>query len=220
VLPLAVLVLTPILIFVLRKYIARLYTHVEKRFLQNLNARELAELEKLEELPQIAPWDAVLAQLVLSSDSPIAGQSFEESKFRSITGATVAMIDRGRRRIFAPSRSERLLPNDELFLIGTDEQIAAARKLIQPEAPDVTVAHDELFSLESVLISEDSPYARKSIRELGIGEQFGGMIVGIERRDQRLLNPESATIIEPGDVIWVFGHRDRIRRLSQDYQRS
>ncbi|MES2965491.1 MAG: cation:proton antiporter [Bdellovibrionota bacterium] len=212
-LPLAVLITTPALIFIFKKYIGRFYSNVEKRFLQNLNAKELAELEKLEGLPQLAPWNAALAQLVLASDSPIAGQTLEECRFRSSTGATVAMIDRGRKRIFAPSRAERLLPNDELFLIGTDEQLASARKLSRPDEPETRLPHDELYNLEDVEISDDSSFAHKSIRDLGIGEQFGGLVVGIERNGERILNPESSTIIEPGDVIWVFGHRERIRLL-------
>ncbi|HVK62615.1 MAG TPA: cation:proton antiporter [Bdellovibrionales bacterium] len=213
VLPLAVLAATPILIFVFKKYIGRFYSAVERRFLQNLNAKEIAELEKLEKLPQLAPWNAALTQLVLSSDSPIAGQTLEECKFRSTTGATVAMIDRGKRRIFAPSRSERLLPNDEMFLIGTEDQLATVRKLIQPVEAKPIMPHDELYSLDSVVIAEDSAFARKSIRDLGIGEEFGGLVVGIERENERILNPESLTILEPGDVIWVFGHQGRIRDL-------
>jgi len=214
-LPLVVLVATPILIFLFRNYIGRFYSMVESRFLKNLNAKELAELESLAKLPQLAPWDATLAQIILISDSSLAGQTLEECKFRTTTGATIGMIDRGRRRIFAPSRSERLLPGDELFLIGTEEQIAAARELAHPKENLVTMPHDELYNLESLIIDDGSPYVRKSIREIGLGDQYGGLIVGIERGGARILNPESSVVLEADDLVWVFGHKNKIHDLKR-----
>ncbi len=214
-LPIITLISTPVLIFIFRKYLGRFYSVIEGRFLKNLNAKELAEVESLAQLPQLAPWDATLQKVVLSSDSRVAGQSLEECKFRSQTGATVAMIDRGNRRIFAPSRSERLLPNDEIFLVGTDEQMALAQDLLKADNSSSSTTHDELFGLEAVEIHENSAYVNRTIRDVGFGEQFGGLVVGIERQNQRMLNPESTTIIERGDVVWIFGHRDRIRLLKQ-----
>lgn len=213
ILPLVVLVATPILIFFFRNYIGRFYSMVESRFLKNLNAKELAELESLAKLPQLAPWNATLAQIDLTSDSNLAGLTLEECKFRTTTGATIGMIDRGSRRIFAPSRSERLLPGDELFLIGTDEQIAAARELAHPKEKLVTMPHDELYNLESLIIDEGSAYVRKSIREISLGDQYGGLIVGIERAGTRILNPESSVVLEADDLVWVFGHKNKIRDL-------
>lgn len=212
-LPLIVLVVTPVLIFIFRKSIGRLYAKLENRFLQNLNAKEAAALESLAQRPQLAPWDATLAQLIVSSDSPVAGQTLLESKFRSVAGATVAMIDRGRKRIFAPNRSERLLPNDELFLIGTEEQIAAAQKMVQPQDPGDHLAHDEMYNLESFVIEEGSRFANRTIKQIGLGEEFGGLIVGIERGANRMLNPESTVVLEPADLVWVFGQKNKIKEL-------
>jgi CPA2 family monovalent cation:H+ antiporter-2 len=203
----------PIILFAFRKRIAKFYSRFESRFLGNLNAKELEEVKSMARMPQLAPWDAVLVQMVMSPDSKIAGYSLEESQFRSKTGATVAMIDRGHRRIFAPTRDQRLLPGDELFLIGTDEQLAAAQQLIQAEAPQAHQDHDELFNLESFTVEPNSRYAHQSIRSIGVGDEFGGLIVGIERGTTRILNPISSVVLEPGDLIWVFGKRDRIKEL-------
>jgi CPA2 family monovalent cation:H+ antiporter-2 len=219
ILPLAVLAATPLLIFIFRNSIGRFYDSFESRFLQNLNARELAEIESLARLPQLAPWNANLVQVVVPSEAKIAGQTLEECKFRSLTGATVAMIDRGRRRIFAPDRSQRILPNDELYLIGTEEQLTAAHELIKAEPADGAAAHDEMFNLESFIVDRDSRYAGKTIKEVGMGEEVAGLIVGIERHGARILNPESAERLEADDLVWVFGHRARIRDLKDGDQK-
>jgi CPA2 family monovalent cation:H+ antiporter-2 len=214
VLPLVVLAATPVLIYLFRGYTERLYSAVEGRFLRNLNAKEDGESGS-QELPQLAPWNASLTELVVSPDAQVAGQTLEESKFRTKTGATVAMIDRGKKRIFAPGRSTRLLPGDELFLIGTEEQLLAAQKLLEAEEEAGSPGSDELYNLESVLLEPSSPYVDKSIREVGLSEEFGAMIVGIERGSERILNPESSVKIRPGDVIWVFGHKSKLKELKR-----
>lgn len=215
ILPLVVLIATPILIFSFRGYMGRIYALVESQFLKNLNAKEIAELESLARLPQLAPWNASLSQVVLISDSNLAGRTLEECKFRTVTGATIGMIDRGSRRIFAPSRSERLLPGDELFLIGTEEQITVARELAHPKEKPVNMPHDELYNLESLVLDENSPYIKKTIREISFGDQYGGLIVGIERGGARILNPESTVVLHAGDLVWVFGHKNKIRELKK-----
>lgn len=213
VVPLVLLVSTPALIFLFRRYIERFYSAVEVRFLRNLNAREASEAGGQAPLPELAPWNANLMQLVVPANSRVAGLSLEESHFRTESGATVAMIDRGKKRIFAPNRSVRLLPGDELFLIGTEEQLIAAQKVVEREEAAELPGHDESYSLESVLFGDGSPYQNKSIREVGLSEDFGALIVGIERGGTRILNPESSEVIRPGDVIWVFGHRSKLKEL-------
>ena len=211
-----VLLAASAIIFALRKFIKPFYSSVEKHFLANLNGKELAKLESQPKLPELAPWNATLVNLTLSSDSILAGLTLEESRFRAVSGATVAMIDRGKRRIFAPTKNERLLPNDQIFLIGTDEQLTTAQVLIEAKNNETTPAHDELYNLESILITEASVHANKTIREVGSGEGFGGLIVGIERNNERILNPDSTVTILPGDLVWIFGHRGRIKNLKHE----
>lgn len=203
------------LLYLLKKFINPLYTIIESRFLLNLNAKAESEIESLIKPPQLIPWNANLMDIIVSSNSKVAGQTLEELKFRTVTGATIVMIDRGRRRILAPSRSERLMPGDQLFLIGTDEQLVAAQTLLENEHVTKPPLQNELFSLESVFLEKDSPYCNKSIREVGVGEEFGGLIVGIERSGNRMLNPESNVVLQSADLIWVFGHHDRIRQLKR-----
>ncbi|MBX3033841.1 MAG: cation:proton antiporter [Bdellovibrionaceae bacterium] len=212
-LPLVTFLLAPMLIFFFRKRIGRLYSEVESRFLKNLNAKERAEVELLASTPQIVPWEATVSRTVISSDSQIAGSTLEESQLKTITGATIVMIDRGKRRIFSPVKDENLLPNDEVFLIGTDEQIEAAQDLLAPQVSDLRSTHNGSYHLESMVIDGNSILSGKSIQELNLKEQFGGLIVGVEHRGARTLNPDSHTVLDAGDIIWVFGNPDKLRPL-------
>ncbi len=219
-LSLAILVAVPVILFLLRTFIVPVHSSIENRFLENLNAKELADLEKVLKQPELAPWEATLSQFTLSSDSAVAGLTLEETKFRSLTGATVAMVDRGRQRIFAPSRSERLLPSDAIYLVGTDEQLTAAKQLLEAERAAPPPEHDKMYSLQPVSIADGSLYAGKSIREIAVGATDGVLIMGIEREGKRILNPEPSQVLRPQDLVWVFGHQDRIRDLKKREQEN
>lgn len=59
-----------------------------------------------------------------------AGKSLAELALRGRTGATVLVITRGEEGIPAPSKAERLLPGDQLVLVGTRAATEAARHLL------------------------------------------------------------------------------------------
>ncbi len=59
-----------------------------------------------------------------------AGKSLAELALRGRTGATVLAITRGDEGIPAPSKAERLLPGDRVVLVGSQEAIAAAVRIL------------------------------------------------------------------------------------------
>jgi len=55
-----------------------------------------------------------------------------------------------------------------------------------------------------------------TIRESGIREKTSGLVVGIERDGKRILNPDSHTVFEWNDIIWIVGDRRKIQELVRD----
>lgn len=53
----------------------------------------------------------------------------------------------------------------------------------------------------------------KTIRNSKIREQTGGLVVGIERDGERILNPDSTIEFQWEDVIWIVGDWKRIKQL-------
>ena len=52
--------------------------------------------------------------------------------------------------------------------------------------------------------------------EKSIGQfrgKTGGMVVGIERNGNRILNPESSLILQQNDIIWVVGDKKKMAEL-------
>ncbi|MCY1311576.1 TrkA-C domain protein [compost metagenome] len=69
------------------------------------------------------------------------------------------------------------------------------------------------MSLQKVIINQSSPVFGQSIRSSGIREKTHGLVVGVERNGERLLNPASDFVFENGDIVWIVGNNKRIPEL-------
>ena len=116
-----------------------------------------------------------------------------------------------------PARYERLYPGDVVFVIGTDEQLDQFKRHIEPinGAGTEVVAAKDTIVLKKLQVRKNSFLHRKTIRESGIREMTQGLVVGLERKNRRNLNPESNIILEDGDVLWIVGNARLIDKLAQ-----
>ncbi len=185
------------------------YERMENRFLHNLNAREEANKQ-----PEILPWDSHLLELTVAPESPLVGQSLVDLAVREKYGINIALIERGKIMIPTPNREERLYPNDKVLVIGTDDQLASVKPLFEGfvEETESTFPKQDM-SLQKVIINSKSPVFGQSIRSSGIREKTQGLVVGIERNGQRILNPDSNLIFENEDIVWIVGNNKRIPDL-------
>ncbi len=191
------------------------YNRIEDRFLHNFHDKE--QQEEQAKGTHLAPWDAHISSFTITADFDGVGKTLVELKLREQYGVNIAMIKRGLYTINVPDRNERLYPGDDLFIIGTDEQMGAFEQYLDGhstvnlnyKAPEREVA---LLQIEIVKGSE---LIGKTIKASGFRESTHGLIVGIERGEQRLLNPESSVVLEMNDVLWVVGNDKRVRLLAR-----
>lgn len=204
---------TCVMAVALYRFLGPIYLWFENKFVTQLDGDEGHHEQP--KLPSLAPWDAHLAEFTIPPEIPWIAKPLIELGLREKFGVIIAMIVRGTRRIPAPGRGECLMPYDEVFVIGTDEQLEKFQHFIESEAAlppaDPAAGH---YSLEQYLVTEKSPFLGKIIRESGIRETTQGLVVGVERAGKRILNPDSALIIETGDLLWLVGDRAKIRSLS------
>lgn len=208
-----VIVLVAVGVLFFSRFSEPVYRRLEERFISNLTENERAELEKKTPIPELAPWDASLFECVLSPSSPLAGRSLLQSRLKETYGVTVAMIERAETRIFAPTRDDQLLPGDRLYVIGTEDQLAVVRDVIERKPASELPPLDGKFGLESLVLNALDPFIRRPIRDSGIREAINGFIVGIEREGHRFLNPDSTMELLPDDLVWLVGDRELIRAL-------
>lgn len=205
-----------IMAIVFTRRIHAFYIRLENRFFFNYTDRE--RQAAIRDRHELAPWDAHIGHFVLPAGSPVIGQALEFLQLREKLGVNIAMIRRGDRySIPAPSRYEKLYPGDTILVIGTDEQLEAFKKHIEPlTAADLQAAHpaDDIV-LQKMTVHRQSAVLGHTIRESRIREITNGLIVGIERNGRRMLNPESDTVFQEGDKVWIVGEQRLIQELKR-----
>jgi CPA2 family monovalent cation:H+ antiporter-2 len=205
-----------ILSLVFAKRIHAFYIRIEDRFFFNFNNREIEAAKASRH--ELAPWDAHIAHFVLHAGAPCAGMTLEEMAVREQFGINIAMIKRGEHyTIPAPGRYEKVYPGDKLLIIGNDDQIEQFKRYIDPsESTTHENGNGRDVVLKKIVVNQQSAMYHKTIRESGIREQTNGLVVGIERRGKRILNPESATIFEDNDKVWIVGEARLIETLDTE----
>jgi len=196
--------------FLFRQGLQRFYERIEGRFLENLHEKE--NEEKLLTKKYLSPWDAHLTQYEISPSADFLGKSLEELLWREIYGINVAFIQRGGVMKYAPVRTEKIFPYDTIGVIGTDQQLLDFGKIMITK--EFAIPEDkEGVELEKIVVDEHVRLTGKTIRDSRLREGTDGLVVGIERKGIRILNPSSDTVIEWDDVLWIVGNRKKIRAL-------
>lgn len=178
-----------------RKFIRRWYLVLERQFLSNIQLEE----------QQLLPWDVNFGEYEVHPHSRLVGKNLAESQLKNNFGVTVSMIKRGERTIIPSGPNEILMPYDHIFLVGDEKQLSSVRELFDDAGQEKLKVESEAIGLSSIVVDEASEFVHKAIRECGIKEKFQGMVVGIERGAERILNPQSDLVIKTGDVLWILG---------------
>jgi CPA2 family monovalent cation:H+ antiporter-2 len=199
-----------VLLLLFSRRIQRWYDKLEERFLSNLNQREITAARN--NRSELAPWDAHIAPVIIPYDASCIGKTLLELQWRERAGINVVLIKRGDHQLTAPGKEERIFPADELLVVGTDTQIQRLKALIRPH--DNQLAPEQAgVELYEYTVTENSPLAGKTIRESGLREKAGALVVGIERNNERVLNPGSTFLLQPSDFLYIVGNRKRLKTV-------
>lgn len=211
-----------IVMIVFSSRIQQIYQRLEMRFLDNLNQRDLDSKGKVSK-PEwfsaensLASWDAHLIDLEVNADAVYIGRHLIDLAWREKFGINIAYIRRGNKIIYAPKRHDRLLPFDHIGIIATDEQLQTfqsvfdEKEITEPEERNV-----EDIVLFKMAVDQNNKLKGKTIRNSQIREKTNGLVVGIERDQQRILNPDSELVFEWGDIIWIVGEREKLQKLNK-----
>ncbi len=224
----AILVAVPVIVIILILFSNKIkffYHRIEDRFLSNLNERQLLAQQKADEeerakrrlRPQsdLSPWDAHMISLEVNPYAEYIGKTLAELAWREKFGINIAYIKRGDNLIYAPNRFNRLLPFDDVGIIATDDQMQKFKPVFEEAASvEINEKDTEDIILQKMVVDENNRLKGLTIRGSGIRERTNGLVVGIERNKERILNPDSDTQFEWGDIIWIVGEREKIKRLN------
>ncbi len=216
-----------IALFLLSKRLQAFYQRLERNFISNFNAREIAAAEEISLSENIlhkqfrpsetlSPWDAHMVDMEVGRHAVYSGKTLEELGWREQFGINIAYIKRGDRLIYAPSRFNKLLPFDRVGVIATDEQMLAFKPIFDAAESVEYIDHDvEDIVVQKIIVDEHNKLQSKTVRNSGIRERTNGLVIGIERNKERIINPNSNTVFQWGDVVWIVGERKKIQSLNE-----
>lgn len=108
------------------------------------------------------------------------------------------------------------MPFDKVGIIATDEQMQPFKLVFEATesmAPDDIDIDD--IALQKILVDEHTQLKGMDIRSSGLRERTNGLVVGIQRDKERILNPDSNTILKWGDIVWIVGNKKKIQQLNK-----
>lgn len=223
-----IIIALPIFVLLLvffSKKIQNRYYRIEKRFLDNLNKRELAakQAEKQNNADTFIGeendflWDAHMVNLEVDPLATYIGRYFKELQWREKYGINIAYIKRGDKIIYAPNRDNRLLPFDKIGIIATDEQLEVFEPIFNEK--EVVAKHEEAQHDDVILyklkIEEHHLLNNKTIAESKICERTNSLILGVERNNHNVLHPNKDFKFQNHDIVWIVGERKKILSLKK-----
>lgn len=221
--------ITVAVLFIFSKNIQKFYQRLERRFISNLNAREAAQAAKqydpfTESIQHISDglqsdlvaWDAHIVEMEVNPLAGYTGQQLMKLAWREKYGVNIVYIKRGDKIIHTPGRHNRLLPFDRVGILATDDQLHEFKPVF--DTAEIVTYNEtaiEDIMLDKIIVDENTLLKGQTIRHSGLREKTHGLVVGIEKDNERVLNPDSATVFEWGDVVWIVGDRKKIAEFKK-----
>ena len=218
--PLPLCCVISLLIVLLVFYASRkFYTYwvlVGKRVRSNLQQKEVQERKnypiRTTITAQLSHRDIQFAEIEVSPDSPFVGRQIRELDLRRQYGINIVKITRGSRKIYFPTSADFIYPADRLMCIGTDEQILSFTNLMEMQASETFSQDSPDITLSSVVVEKNSKLLGKTVAQSGVRD-IGCLIVSVERGKDSLTNPAPDFHFAEGDLIWIVGEKEKLRRL-------
>lgn len=190
-----------IFIFMISKNVKKRMAGIEKKFLNNLNERELRRSGRNNNVIS----DLHLAFMTVGYGCPFLGRRLDESEIARKYGASVASIQRGDITIPVPGGNERIFPGDVIGVIGTDYQIQELLSQVEKPSDIKETVNTSDMKLTSLHLTEASPLIGKTLAQSHIRDKFHSLMVGVNR-DDKFLNPTADLKFQTDDIVWLVGN--------------
>ena len=183
-------------------------SNIEKQFMNNINERENRRTGHENNLVS----DLHLAYMKVGHNCPFVGEKLRNLDLRTRCGVNLVNIQRGDKRHAVPSGDMRIFPGDVLGVIGTEEQIQRMLPLVEAEdnqseepAGDVKFVH--------FAIGEKSPIIGIALENTRLREDYGALLVAVQRGEDDYLSPTPDLTFRAGDILWIVGDPQLLQAL-------
>ena len=200
-----------LIVIFLSKKVRRRMRDMEKRFIRNLNERELRRSGRGNDAALVS--DLHVAYIRVGYSCPFVGERLRDSDLRKKYGVNVVNIQRGAKRFPIPTGDMRIFPGDLLGIIGTDEQIQKLLPIIEDAAGNEIAGEDIEMKLMPIEVRENSVLAGKTSASLRLRDEYQALLVAIKRGEDEYIKPDGNETFMPHDTLWVVGNETKLAAL-------
>ena len=156
-------------------------------------------------------------EVQIKNNSPLVGQTIEESGLRNLPGLYLVEIHRMGKRIFVVSNNLTLEKGDKLTFAGENKKISLLTKpeygLSIPSAG--MLQRKKHANLLEIVISPNSSMIGKPLRDVNFRARYNAAVIGIYRNEESVPPRIRETILQAGDVLMLYAGSD-FSTLSRD----
>lgn len=211
--------LAAIALMVLSRSLKKRSIRLERMFVTNLRSRDIEARVHGRSKPlfenRLLDRDIHISDFDVPEDSTWAGRTLADLQLRERFGVHISSVLRGSQRINIPNGHTIIFPGDRIEAIGDDEQLTnfgrAVGSELVPEDPDIEKRE---MKLRKLILSAKCPFVGKTLRESGIRDEFGCMVVGVEEGQEKLTMIDPERRFEAGDSVWVVGEEEHLKALA------
>lgn len=197
---------------------------LERLFILNLRSRDIEAEVHGKRRPlfegHLLDRDIHIGVFECPEDSTWTGRSLRDLQFRQRFGVHISSVLRGSQRINIPRGDTVIFPGDKIQAIGDDEQLrkfsAAIKTELIPEDQDIEKRE---MKLRQIILPGNCELIGRNLKESGLRDKYNCMVVGCEEGQEKLTMIDPDRRFEKGDILWIVGEEDSLRKLLKDIDR-
>lgn len=161
-------------------------------------------------------WGLRLEEVVIPDLAASAGVSLAQLGLTARFSCSVVEIERNGYVITSTGPDLRIYPGDKLLLLGRNDGLVGAREylLAGSTTPVATPEGAEGAFSGSILetgVLRSPAHDGKTLAELKVAQATGVRIVGVQRGEERIINPDGRQVLRAGDHLLVVGTLTELR---------
>ena len=214
------------------------YLKMESRFLINLNEKQiLKRRQALKEQNNTLPLNWLDEKLFIvrykvEDNSPLKNKALSQLSLRENYGVNILQIINYGTVIDMPGGNDVITPESSILFIGTFDQIkslnaAAETKTLGLSLKDGPInlryfvlnqneADKSKFLYTTITVNATSPLLNKTIKATDLRDNWNCLVIGLERGNYTIVNPNISLVFEKDDLLWVLGKQKMINKLVRE----
>ena len=218
---LLLLIVAAILLIYRSGWLSSAYISAKTSFMVNFNERSLQNDSGI--MLETDWLDETLFVQTLECLDEIRGKSLKQLAWGSRFHVNVIQVFSSRKVHTMPSGDLELQDGDRIVVIGRAENLRSLRLslgLSEPESlqslreytESQTDTPNDVFAY-ALRVRKGSDLQGKSIRSAGLREKYDCMVLGLQRQNLPILQPDVNTMLQVDDVVWILATRRMAEKL-------